>query len=191
MTTPPFPGWQDTASEARFSDPAQFARSTDRLTRNVRIRNAIEYIAGGLVIVLFGASAVDAMIKGEWLIAVSLALVVAGTLMILWNLRKRASNLVRLPEEPCLAHLRRQYAHQYAALRAVPVWYIGPLVPGVALLYLAIGTRVAERTDFVTSIEGLLGPAAITFGIFGMIIAANLLAARALKRKIAELDALA
>ena len=191
MTTPPFPGWQDAASEARFSDPAQFARSVDRLTRNVRIRNAIEYIAGGLVIVLFGASAVGAMIKGEWLIAVSLALVVSGTLVILWNLRKRASNLVRLPEEPCLDHLRRQYAHQYAALRAVPVWYIGPLVPGVALLYPAIGTRIAERTDFVTPIEGLLGPAAITFGIFGVIIAANLLAARALKRKIAELDALA
>ena len=191
MTTPPFPGWQDAASEARFSDPSEFTRRTDRLTRNVRIRNAIEYVAGALVIVLFGGSAVGAMIKGEWLIGFSLALVVAGTLVILWNLHKRASNLVRLPEEACLAHLRRQYAHQYAALRAVPLWYIGPLVPGVALLYIAIGTRVAERTDFVTTIEGLLGPAAVTFGIFGVFIAANLLAARGLKRKIAELDALA
>ena len=191
MTTPPFPHWQNTASEARFSDPVQFVRSTDRLTRNVRIRNAVEYAAGALVIVLFGGSATGAAIKGEWLIGSSLALVVAGTLVLLWNLRKRASNLVRLPEEPCLAHLRRQYTHQYAALNAVPKWYIGPLIPGVALFYIAVTIRMAERTSLATALEGMAVPAAITFGIFALVAVANWLAARGLKRKIAQLDALA
>ena len=191
MTTPPIPGWQDAAIEARFSDPAHFARTTDRLTSNVRIRNAVEYIAGAFVIILFGGSAIVAMIKSEWLIGLSLALVVAGTLVILWNLRKRASNLVRLPEEPCLAHLRRQYAHQYAALNAVPKWYIGPLVPGVALFYLAVTIRVAERMGIANALEGMAVPAAITFGLFAFVAAVNWIAARALKRKINQLDALA
>lgn len=50
---------------------------------------------------------------------------------------------------------------------------------------------MAEGTGFVTAVEGMLAPASITFGIFAVIIAVNMLAARALKRKIAELDALA
>ena len=191
MSTPPFPSWQEAGAEARFSDPREFTRRTDSLTRTVRIRNALEYIAGAFVIVLFSGSAIGAVIKGEWLIGLSLALVVAGTLVILWNLRRRASNLERLPEEPCLEHLRRQYSHQHAALSTVPKWYIGPLVPGVTLFYTAVTIRVSEATDFATAFEGISGPAAITFGIFAAIAAANWFAARGLKRKIAQLDALA
>lgn len=191
MTNSPIPGWKSEASDASFSDPEDFTAPLDSFTRRIRWRNWIEHAAGVLVIAMFANSSVASVVAGEWLIGLSLALVVVGTIVVMWNLHRRASNLDRLPEEPCLAHLRRQYERQYIALRAVPVWYIGPLLPGVVLLYAVITTRVAEKTDIVTAIEGMLAPAAVTFGIFAVVIAVNMLAARALKRKIDELDALA
>lgn len=191
MTTPPLPGWCEAAPDAAFTAPADCSRQADRFARRVRIRNGIEYAAGALVIALFGASSIGAAVKGEWLIGLSLALVVGGTLVILRNLHRRASNLEALPEEPCLAHLRRQYARQYEALRAVPAWYIGPLIPGCALLYIAVAAGVAEVAGWRAALSGIMQPAAITFGIFAAIALLNLVGARGLKRKIEALDALA
>ena len=191
MTTPPLPRWCDTAPDAAFTAPAECSRQADRFARRIRIRNGIEYAAGALVIALFGSSAVGAAVKGEWLIAAALALIVGGTLVILRNLHRRASNVERLPEEPCLVHLRRQYARQYAALRAVPAWYVGPLIPGCTLLYLGVAAGVAENAGWRTALTGIAQPAAITFGIFAVIALLNLFGARGLKRKLDALDRLA
>lgn len=191
MTTPPLPKWREAAPDAAFTAPADCSRIADRFTLRVRIRNGIEYAAGALVIALFGCSSIGAATKGEWLIAASLALIVAGTLMILRNLHRRGGNLERLPEEPCLAHLRRQYARQYAALRAVPAWYIGPLLPGCVLLYFGVAAGVAEAAGWRAALSGIAQPAAITFGIFAAIALVNLVTARRLKRELDALNALA
>lgn len=191
MTTPPLPQWRDTASDAVFTAPADCSRMADRFARRIRIRNIIEYAAGAFVMVLFGSSSVGAAVRGEWLISLSLALIVGGTVLILRNLHRRGSNLARLPEEPCLAHLRRQYARQYDALRTVPAWYVGPLVPGCALLYLGVAAGVAENAGWGAALSGTVRPAAITFGIFAAIALFNLVVARGLKRKLDALEALA
>lgn len=191
MTTPPLPEWCDAAPDAAFTAPVDCSRRADRFARIVRIRNMIEYAAGALVLVLFASASIGAGVKGEWLIALSLALVVAGTLVVLRGLYVRAGSLERLPEEPCLAHLRRQYARQYGALRAVPVWYIGPLIPGCVLLYVAVAAGVAEVAGWRDALSGIAGPAAITFGIFAGIALLNLIGARGIKRKLDALDALA
>lgn len=191
MTTPPLPGWCDSAPDATFTAPAVCSRQADRFARRIRIRNGIEYAAGALVIALFGASAIAAAVKGEGLIAASLALIVGGTLVILRNLARRAGNAERLPEEACLAHLRRQYARQYAALRAVPAWYIGPLIPGCVLLYVAVAAGVAEVAGWRAALSGIVQPVAITFGVFGAVALLNWWAAQRIRRDIKRLDALA
>lgn len=191
MTTPPLPRWCDTAPDAAFTDPAVCSRQADRFARRIRIRNGIEYAAGALVIALFGASAIAAAVKAEWLIAASQALIVGGALVILRNLHQRGSNVERLPEEPCLAHLRRQYARQYAALSTVPAWYIGPLIPGCALLFVSVAAGVAEVAGWRTALSGIAQPMAITFGIFAAIALVNLWAARRLKRDLDRLERLA
>lgn len=191
MTTPPFPGWNDTASDARFSEPGECARRASSFENRIRLRNMLEYAAGAFVLVLFTGTGIAAACKGEMMIALANALVVAGTIVVLANLRRRAANLVRRPEDACRVHLRRQYCHQRDALRAVPLWYIGPLVPGIALFYGAVTWNVAQVTGWSAALDGIAGPLAITFGIFGAIALANGLAARALTRKIDELDALA
>lgn len=190
MTRSPLPGWQDSASDASFSDPATFARRVNSFERQIRIRNWIEYAAGALVTVLFGGLTLGSFWKGEILIGLASLMIVIGTWVVMWSLRRRAGNLDRRPEDTCLDHLRRQYGHQLRALLAVPVWYIGPLVPGTALFYFAVTKRVADAAGWSVAIEGMWAPLAVSFGIFALIALANWIAARGLLRKIDELDAL-
>ncbi len=191
MSNPPLPLWFDAAPEATFSEPSDCAARAITFEKRIFRRNAIEYGAGVIVMIAFGASAVAAMIKGELFIAAALALTVVGTAIVLWGLHRRASNLERRPEDPCLAHLRRQYQRQYEALRAVPLWYIGPLIPGIVLFYAAVVARVAEVTGWRVALEGVAGSASVAIVIFGLVALANWWAARSLKRDLASIDGLA
>ncbi len=191
MSHSPSPQWQTGYSNAQFSTPATCADRANSFERRVRIRNVIEYVVGAFAVLLFGALTIGALFKDEKLISLASVLIVIGVLAVLWNLRRRASNLERRPEDACLTHLRRQYQRQYKALSAVPRWYIGPLIPGVALFYALVTSRVAEVAGWSVAIEGIVGPAAITFGLFTAIAAVNWIAARTLKRKIDALDRLA
>lgn len=191
MSNLPIPGWCDAAPDAAFSDPVDCSKRADSFERRIRIRNITEYGAGALVGAIFGALAVKFFAEGESLMALTMTLIVVGAAIVMWNLNKRASNLVRHPEEPCLAYLTRQYRRQYEALRAVPLWYVAPLLPGVIGFYLVVTAKVAERTGWIGALEGLAGPAAVTFGVFGAVALANMWAARSLKRKLASMEALA
>ncbi|BDI61111.1 hypothetical protein [Qipengyuania nanhaisediminis] len=188
MNTPPLPAWQSLGGDARFSAPEFCSREADSFARRVRVRNAIEYAAAGLVVLLFGAASIAAFVIGEALIGVSLVLIVLGTFVLTWNLRQRASNIARRVEEPCALYIRRQYRRQYDALRRVPAWYIGPLLPGTAMFYAVVTYKVARVSDLGTALAGLTGPAAVTFGLFAAVALANVLAARALKRKLDQLE---
>ena len=102
-----------------------------------------------------------------------------------------ACDLERRPEDDCATHLRRQYERQYEALRTVPIWYVGPFMPGLLGFYLAVTARVAEVIGWGNALTGIAGPAAVSFGLIGIILFANWVGARGLKRKIEEIDALA
>lgn len=188
MTRPPVPLWTDAARDAAFTDPAEARRRAGAFERTIRRRNLIEYAAGALVFALFFAGAVGALWIGEWAIAGSFALILAGIALVVRNLARRAGNLTRRPEEPCLVHLRRQYARQYIALRSVGTWYLAPLVPGLVLFYAVIAWKVSLVAGWREALSGIAGPFALTLALFGAILAANLLAARGLKRKIDALD---
>lgn len=191
MTTPPLPQWQSSSPDAAFSAPSECSVRVSKFERRIWRRNLLEYAAGVFIALVMGASAIAAFAKGEAGIGIALALTVIGVGVIMWGLYVRGSNLARRPEDPCLVHLRRQYQRQYEALKAVPLWYIGPLIPGVALLYFTIAAEVAAKIGWVQALQGVAGSAAITFGIFGAVALVNWFGARSLKRKIDEIDALA
>lgn len=191
MNTPPLPQWQSASTSAAFSEPSECSVRATKFERTIRRRNFLEYAAGIVVSIVMGASAFGAFSEGETAIGAALVLTVVGVAVVLWGLHSRGSNLSRRPEDPCLVHLRRQYQRQYEALKAVPLWYIGPIIPGIAFLYFAIVSRVAERIGWSQALEGASSSAAITFGILGLVAAANWFGARSLKQKIAEIDALA
>lgn len=183
-------GWSAIAPDASFSAPSACAQRAALFERKIKRRNRIEYAAGALAIGLLAIFGIGAIAIGEYAIAAASGAIVAGVAVVLWQLARRGGSLDKRPEEPCLEHLRRQYRQQYAALQSVPLWYIGPLVPGIALFYFAIGAGVAREIGWTAALQGLAGPAAATFGIFAAIALVNRLAARGLKRKLEELERL-
>ena len=191
MSLPPIPSWSDQASGASFSEPAECAARVGKFERRIRIRNGMEYAAAVLGTILFGVTAFGAFDKGEMMIGLSCLAIIVGVFVAMLNLKRRGGNLDRRPEDNCAAHLRRQYSHQHQLLRDVPVWYIGPFIPGLVLFYLTITARVAERVGWADAMIGILQPAAISFGIMALVMLANWFGARHLQKKIDEIDALA
>lgn len=188
MSKPHLDGWAAQAADAKFAEPDTCSQRATRFERTIRRRNGMEYAAGLLVIALFGAGTIASLARGEWLLALGPLLVAMGALAMMANLARRGSNLERRPEDSCAAHLRRQLAHQSAALRSVPIWYIGPLVPGVLVLFGVVTFKVAQRAGWPIALSGIAGPAAVVLGIFAAVIALNLWAARSLDCEIADLD---
>ena len=191
MSTPPFSFWTAAASEATFTDPAACAARASKFERQIARRNRRERLAGWGQLPFWGLFAAFFAWQGEWPVALSALLVAAGVVVVMWNLRRRAENLTRRPEEPCLAHLARQYRHQHDALVSVPAWYIGPLLPGIVTFFAAVTAGVAERRGWETALEGLMVPASFVFGVLIVVAILNLVAARQLKRELDRLETLA
>ncbi|MDJ0643740.1 MAG: hypothetical protein QNJ15_13075 [Erythrobacter sp.] len=191
MTKPPLPAWCDAAPDAAFTDPVDCAAQASKFERTVSRRNLFEYLACAFVIGVFGFGAFRAAGDGDTLMAFALLSTVIGAVVVAWGLWKRASNLVRRAEDACLVHLRRQFEHQNRALRAVPLWYLGPLVPGLALFYFAEASGVAEQAGWLAGIEEIALRALISVLIFAAIAYLNHWAAKSIERKIEELDSLA
>ena len=189
MTNDPRSFWNAEPVSAQFSDPAVVARRSTRFARTVRRRNLIEGAAGVLVIGLFGAGALAAASIGEWAFAVAGALVVAGTVFILWHLIRHGSNLARRPEEDCRSHLLGQLARQRDLLRRVPFWYLAPLLPGVCTVYGIAAFKVAEAQGWETALGGVWQPFLATMAFFVFVGGLNLWAARRLSREIGAIEA--
>lgn len=191
MTTPPFPDWTSHASDAAFTDPTEMLLKADRFDQTIRRRNLREYAAGWFGVALSLAIAGFFAWAGEFAHVAALLLLTVGFLVVMRNLHRRGSRLQRLPEEPCIEHLRRQYRHQAEALRSVASWYIGPLVPGMLAMQAAIFWSAAKTQGWEAALTSKVLPIVMIVAFVLGVIALNRWAARDLMRKLEELDALA
>lgn len=191
MSNAPFALWTATADDAAFTDPAACAARASTFARQIARRNRRERLAGWIQLPVWAVTAGFFLWQGEWLIALSQVLCGAGVLLVLRNLSRRAGNLPPRPEEPCLAHLERQYRHQLTALRSVPLWYVGPLVPGTLAFFAAATARMAESRGWSTALEGTAVPFAVTLGVFAAVILLNRYGAWRIAADIARLRRLA
>lgn len=190
MTTPPFPQWTANARDAAFTDPTEMLLRADRFDQTIRRRNWREYAAGvSGVLLCIGMAGFFAWV-GEYAIVGAVMVMGVGFLVVMRNLRRRASPLERLPEEPCIEHLRRQYRHQADALHNVASWYIGPLVPGFLAMQAAIVWNAAQDRGWEQALTDKGWPFALMIAFLLGVIALNRWAARSLYRKLDELDAL-
>ena len=180
--------WHAQAADTAFTQPEDLMERTSSFERQVRRRNRLEYFAGGFVIALTIPLVVLFVGIGLMGMAVSMALVAIGVLVVLWNLHRRASAEVRRPEEECRTHLLTQYRRQADALRKVPLWYIGPLVPGVLGVYTTVGFMALGQADAWDIAENIGVPLAATLAFFGFVIWLNLRAARKLAEQAEELE---
>jgi len=180
--------WQASV-DAREPPTLEAVRAgADRFYRRIRRRNAIEYAACAVVIVV----CVVRIITWPYILhKAGFGLIAAGALFVGWQLHRRAS---AVPPEmagtmPIYDFVRGQFARQRDALKSVFWWYILPLLPGMGLVLAANGldprTEAAGPPHWVRWLAFVF-----IFAVIGGVWWLNRLGARKLQKKIDEIDAL-
>ncbi|MXP09550.1 hypothetical protein [Pseudoblastomonas halimionae] len=183
-----FTFWTAREETAQFSAPGECAKRATRFERTIRNRNLVEFVAGGLVLVMFGAAAIGALAYGLWDFGAAFLAGFIGVGFVLWHLHSAGSNLARQPESDCRTHYRRQLDRQRQLLESVPLWYLAPMLPGILGVYGAVGFRVARNQGWHTALEGIGLPLAGTVVFFAFVAWLNRATARGLAREIDRLD---
>jgi len=189
MTTDPAKrAWQSSVEVAGALPLDDVRKGADKFYRAIRRRNAIEYIAAAVVVVVFTAYVFT---MSNMLQKVGSALIVLAALYAPWQLHRRGSAVPpeRAGTMPLYAFLRGQLVRQRDALKGIFGWYILPFVPGLVLINLGN----TQDPEFATQgappwVKWLVMAAmlAILAGIWWL----NQLGARKLQRHIDEIDAL-
>lgn len=157
--------------------------------RKVRHRNLVEYIAAAFVTVIFGWYATFP-VPATPLWPIANIMIIAGVLVVVWNLH-RLARATALPNSASAASLidfqRKELVRQRDALKSVWLWYIGPMVPGLIVWFIAVGVGMPGLAP-ARALVGLGGAAVVSLLVFGLIILLNLLGASRLQRMIDDLD---
>ncbi len=151
MTEPSSPN--DLLKDAWRSQPVEQIKMTTleltataaRFERKIHHRNLVEYVAGAVAALVFGAQATFGHVG--WIVRLGDVMAVLGVVFIVWQLHRRGSP-GRAPNEgsteSLIAFQRAQLVRQRDALRAVPVWYILPVVPSFVVI--CLGRWVQDHT---------------------------------------------
>jgi hypothetical protein len=155
-------------------------RSSTEFETRIRRRNLREYIAAGVVLVIFGANLATTHVAGA---RVGYALVLAGMLYVVYHLHTRGSAKSAPADANFAAYVdfhRRELERQRDLLRHIWSWYLGPLIPGMMVLMLSAGITHRRPQDLIA--------AALVVGVFLVVARLNHKGARKLQRKIDELN---
>jgi hypothetical protein len=154
---------------------------------NILGRNLREYGAATIVVLFF---AYRFAYTPDPLIRTGMALIIAGTCYLTWQLHLRGSSR-ELPKEAGLTSYidfqRSQLIRQRNMLNNVWSWYLGPLLPGLVVMLAGIARVTAGHVPHMWLLMALyLG---VIIAVFGAIDLLNKRAARSIQRQIDELDA--
>ncbi|MBO6717731.1 MAG: hypothetical protein JJ913_07240 [Rhizobiaceae bacterium] len=148
--------------QATSFSPEYLERQSDCLTRAVRRRNRIEYAAAGLVAAFFGLNALGlfGMPEGSAQAFTHVAgslLMVAGAAVVAWQLHVRASATPANPGATgTFSYHMAALKRQRDALRAVWLWYVGPLIPGFAVLFAGAWLNPAADKGVLALIQAII-----------------------------------
>jgi hypothetical protein len=178
--------WQGQPTEGVRMSIEQVQASAGSFQRKIQWRNAREYVAAAAVVVFFGFQFVR---TGDLVARLGFGLIIAGMCYMVWHLYFKGA-WRPLPRDAglsnCIEFQRRELERQRDLLSHVWSWYLGPLIPGLAVLIVdfafASQGRIKHNGLFVAAYS--LFVAGIFFGIAKL----NSNAARTLQRRIDELD---
>jgi len=166
--------------------PEELGRRARHLDRRVRRRNALEYGAGAIPILVFGAMAIAPV---EPLMRLAAVVIVLGVLVVVCGIHRRAgASRAEDWAAPILDHHRAQLVRQRDALGSVWRWYLAPLVPGLVLLFASVWRNVHDTAGASAATARIIPPVLIAAIVFAGIHWLNRVAARRLTRAIAALD---
>lgn len=182
--------WQSMPAPQITISVEEMRERASSFERKVRRRNMIEYVAAGIVIVMFAWYATwPAPATPLWPIAN--IMIIIGTLVVVWNLHRiaRASATPASgPVETLLDFHRAGLVRQRDALRTVWLWYLAPFLPGLALWFAALWVGTPSHMQTLKWGMSLGVSAAFAALVFAAIAVLNLIGAARLDRLIDELD---
>ena len=174
--------WRSQPAEGEAPRLDDVRRRAAEFERTIRKRNLSEYVAALLVVLFFGWPAATAEATSA---RVGAALIIAGTLYVVAQLRRRGSASAAPSDaglEPCLDFHRRELERQRRLLRGIWSWYLLPLVPGLAVM---LGGQVLAHPESAWRVGWFALFCALLFAGIGWI---NHRAAAELEREIDQLE---
>ena len=178
--------WQSQTTEHAPTSLAALHEQARSFRRRIGRRNAVETAAGAAVILGFLPVLFH---RGSWMMQAGGGLVIAATVFVLWQLHRRgASGPAPDAGAPLIDHYRAELARQRDALGSVGAWYLGPFVPGMALLLAGrwFQAHAAHRSlaadHLMIAVVGL-----VVAGVFLGVLRLNRLGAQRLQRRIDDL----
>lgn len=119
---------------------AEVKERSEAFDRTIRRRDWLEIAAAALVVIAFGY---EALTSEAWLARIGAAVVVAGSVLVVWRLRSaRRDGRDELAGRPVAERLRAELEKvdaQIRLLESVLWWYVGPLAAGCLLFVVGIG----------------------------------------------------
>ena len=159
----------------------EIKRQAGRFGDAIRRRNRREYVATALVVAVF---AFYAAIFAEPLVKLGSLLIIAGALVVAWQLARRTSRADPDAEAQDISgYYRARLVREEHMLARVGRWYLAPFVPGLLLLLLG----QAKASGMGGSLVFLL-VAALQLLVFGGIWILNRRAAAMLRARISRID---
>ena len=165
----------------------EIREKTREFQRKIYFRNLREYVAIAIVAAFFGYS----MGKYPPLMRAGAGLIIAGVLYVAYQLHRRGSSKIAaadLATASCLDFHRTELERQRDLLRGIWSWYLGPMIPGLALMVVAAGMANPDHLPHVWGYVGLYST--VVALAFFLVARLNRRAARRLQRRIDELDAM-
>ncbi|NIJ36892.1 Flp pilus assembly protein TadB [Sphingopyxis panaciterrae] len=149
--------------------------------RAIGKRNRREYVATAFVTLIFG---LYALILPEPLLKIGSLLIIVGGLAMAWQLARRTAR----PDPAAEAADVRSYYHtqlttEARMLASVGIWYLGPMLPGLAVFMAGIA-RASGFGGMVGFVVFAAVPAFVFLGIWLL----NRRAAAMLREQIDQLD---
>jgi hypothetical protein len=158
-----------------------------KFKRTILFRNLREYVAIAVVVVFFGST----MRTYPPLMRGGAGLCIAGMLYVAYQLYRKSSSKsagAGLAPASCLDSYRRELERERDNLRSVWSWYLGPMLPGLALIAVAGALSNPGHWRFAWVFVGVYVAAILL--VFYFVARLNQHAVRSLQRKIDELDAM-
>jgi hypothetical protein len=183
--------WQNQSVYPKQFSADEIRAKAIRFHRTVRFRNIGEHIFSIAVVIFFAGYAWKA---DTWLSKAGPSLIVLGTMCLVFQLYTRAASHP-VPGGPgpggvtesCIEFHRRELERQRDRHRAVWRWYLGPLIPGLLVLFVDrfLDAWGKDGLHVAYSLASALAAILVFVGI-GRV---NAVEARKLQREIDELDA--
>lgn len=170
--------WRNDDEPGPQVDVRGIRKSNRTFRRQIALRNGVELFAAGVVVAWFGARAVAT--DDPWA-ALAFGLCSLGGLIVGGLIWWRGDSPEAEPEDSLAAFVdehRAALLYQARLLETVPLWYIGPLLPGLGLL-LFLRTPAPGEDGFGTGLMVI----ACNIAFLAFVIAINRSAARQMRRK--------